>query len=207
MSTFTHRSSARRADVGSGRDHQRPRRDPRPQLLNGTGRTAAASDVLASSFILRESRLPPPLTADRRRPLPLELVPVVHRGRGPGQSSATGLAWATLRSVNAVSVFGVCALTFMMVIYAFERRHPGFVAAFAVGCLFSSAYGFLSGALPFGVVEAIWAVVACRRLLAFRSGGQGPAAFPDAPAARRAAPSPQKNPGGSRGNRAEPGGR
>ncbi|HLW45539.1 MAG TPA: hypothetical protein VKR78_04950 [Acidimicrobiales bacterium] len=61
---------------------------------------------------------------------------------------------------TAVTVYGVCALTFMMVMYALERRHRRFVLAFAVGCLLSSAYGFLAGAWPFGVVEAIWAVLA-----------------------------------------------
>jgi len=72
--------------------------------------------------------------------------------------------------VNAVTVFGICALTFMMVMYALERRHAGFVAAFGVGWLVSSAYGFLSGAWPFGVVEATWAVVAWRRFLVLRWG-------------------------------------
>ena len=71
--------------------------------------------------------------------------------------------------MNAVTLFGVCALSFMMVMYALERRHPAFVAAFALGCLLSSAYGFLSGAWPFGVVEAIWALVAGRRFLAGRA--------------------------------------
>jgi hypothetical protein len=63
----------------------------------------------------------------------------------------------------ALTVFGVVALTFMMVMYALERRHRGFVAAFAVGCLLSSGYGFLSGAWPFGVVELVWTGVALRR--------------------------------------------
>jgi hypothetical protein len=71
--------------------------------------------------------------------------------------------------VNAITLFGVCALSFMMVMYALEGRHRGFVAAFAVGCLVSSAYGFLSGAWPFGVVEAIWALVAGRRFLVSRA--------------------------------------
>jgi hypothetical protein len=62
-----------------------------------------------------------------------------------------------------VTAFGVVALTFMMVMYALERRGRGFVLAFAVGCALSSAYGFLAGAWPFGVVEAIWCVVALRR--------------------------------------------
>jgi hypothetical protein len=56
----------------------------------------------------------------------------------------------------------------MMLMYALERRHPRFILGFAAGCLLSSAYGFLSGAWPFGVVEAVWAVVAARRFLAAR---------------------------------------
>lgn len=63
----------------------------------------------------------------------------------------------------AITIYGVCAVTFMMVMYALERRDRRFIAAFAVGCLLSSVYGFLSGAWPFGVVEAIWSVVALRR--------------------------------------------
>jgi hypothetical protein len=65
----------------------------------------------------------------------------------------------------AVTIYGVCALTFMMLMYALEGRGPTFVLAFAVGCALSSAYGFLSGAWPFGVVEAIWTVIALRRYL------------------------------------------
>jgi hypothetical protein len=67
--------------------------------------------------------------------------------------------------MNAVTIYGVCAVTFMMVMYALESRGRGFVLAFAAGCLLSSAYGFLSGAWPFGVVEAIWAAVAVHRFL------------------------------------------
>ncbi len=64
-----------------------------------------------------------------------------------------------------LTVYGVAALTFMMAMYSLEQRHPRFVLAFAVGCLLASSYGFLSGAWPFGVVEAIWSVVALRRYL------------------------------------------
>ena len=62
-----------------------------------------------------------------------------------------------------ITVYGVVALTFMMTMYALERRGAVFVIAFAGGCILSSIYGFLSGAWPFGVVEAIWAVVAMNR--------------------------------------------
>jgi hypothetical protein len=51
----------------------------------------------------------------------------------------------------------------MMIMYALERRGRVYVLGFAPGCL-SSAYGFLSGGWPFGVVEAVWAIVALRRL-------------------------------------------
>jgi uncharacterized membrane protein SpoIIM required for sporulation len=66
-------------------------------------------------------------------------------------------------STGAVTIYGVCAVSFMMAMYAFERRHRRFILAFAVGCLLSSAYGFLSGAWPFGVVEVIWSGIALRR--------------------------------------------
>jgi hypothetical protein len=72
-----------------------------------------------------------------------------------------------------ITIFGVIALTFMMVMYALERRHPSFVLAFALGCLLSSAYGFMSGAWPFGVVELVWTGVAARRYLGVK--GQWPA--------------------------------
>jgi hypothetical protein len=72
-------------------------------------------------------------------------------------------AWTGLTDAMAVTIYGVCAVTFMMVMYALEGRGRGFVLGFAFGCVLSSIYGFLSGAWPFGVVELIWAGVALRR--------------------------------------------
>ena len=72
-------------------------------------------------------------------------------------------------SSPGITVFGVIALTFMMVMYALERRHTSFVLAFALGCLLSSAYGFMSGAWPFGVVELVWTGVAARRYLGVKA--------------------------------------
>ncbi len=63
----------------------------------------------------------------------------------------------------AVTIYGVIAVTFMIAMYALERRGRGFVLAFAAGCVLSSVYGFLSGAWPFGIAELIWAGVAFRR--------------------------------------------
>ena len=73
-----------------------------------------------------------------------------------------------------ITVYGVLALTFMMSMYALEARGRGFVLAFAVGCALSSGYGFLAGAWPFGVVEAIWALIAVRRYLRLTSVVQPP---------------------------------
>ena len=63
----------------------------------------------------------------------------------------------------AVTIYGVCAVTFMMAMYALEARGRQFVLLFALGCVLSGAYGFLSGAWPFAVVELIWSGVAVRR--------------------------------------------
>jgi hypothetical protein len=62
-----------------------------------------------------------------------------------------------------LTVYGVTVLTFMMLMYALEGRDRKFVLAFALGCALSSSYGFASGAWPFGVIEAIWCVIALYR--------------------------------------------
>jgi predicted membrane-bound mannosyltransferase len=62
-----------------------------------------------------------------------------------------------------LTVFGVAALTFMMLMYALERHDRRFILAFAFGCGLSSVYGFLAGTWPFGVVEAIWTLLALQR--------------------------------------------
>jgi hypothetical protein len=66
-------------------------------------------------------------------------------------------------AMDPVTIFGIAALTFMLLMYALERRDPRFILGFAVGCALSSGYGFLSGAWPFGVVEIVWCGVALRR--------------------------------------------
>jgi hypothetical protein len=65
--------------------------------------------------------------------------------------------------MDALTLFGVLAVTSMMVFYALEDRDRRFILAFAAACLLASAYGFLQGAWPFGVVEAVWAGVAVQR--------------------------------------------
>ena len=66
--------------------------------------------------------------------------------------------------MDALTAFGLFAVTAMLVCYMLEDRSHWFVLAFAGSCALGSAYGFLlQGAWPFGVVEAIWAVAALRR--------------------------------------------
>lgn len=54
----------------------------------------------------------------------------------------------------------------MVIAYALEHRHRAFIALFASACAGSSAYGFLIGSLPFGIVEAVWSAVAMQRFRA-----------------------------------------
>jgi hypothetical protein len=65
--------------------------------------------------------------------------------------------------VNRLTLFGLFAVTAMLVCYAFENRSRWFILAFGIACMLGSVYGFLQGAWPFGVVEAIWSMVAMRR--------------------------------------------
>jgi hypothetical protein len=70
-----------------------------------------------------------------------------------------------------LTVYGVTVLTFMMVMYALEKRGRRFVMAFALGCALSSGYGFASGAWPFGVIEAVWCAIAIHRFFRRDLGG------------------------------------
>jgi len=65
--------------------------------------------------------------------------------------------------MNALTSFGLLAVTAMVVTYALEGRSRWFTLAFAAACGLGSIYGFLQGAWPFGLVEAIWALVAVYR--------------------------------------------
>ena len=65
--------------------------------------------------------------------------------------------------MDSLTLFGALAVSAMLAMYALEARSNWFVLAFAGACLASSAYGFLQGAWPFGVVELIWSGVALRR--------------------------------------------
>jgi hypothetical protein len=65
--------------------------------------------------------------------------------------------------MDKLSVFGFFAVILMLVTYALEKRSSWFILAFSGSCLLGSAYGFLQGAWPFGLVEAVWAWVAARR--------------------------------------------
>lgn len=65
--------------------------------------------------------------------------------------------------MDALTLFGLFAVTAMLVCYALEKRSPWFILMFAGACALGSVYGFLQGAWPFGLVEAVWCMVAARR--------------------------------------------
>ncbi len=65
--------------------------------------------------------------------------------------------------MRALDAFGLIAVTAGLVFYALEKRGAGYILAFAGACVMGSVYGFLQGAWPFGIVEAVWALVALKR--------------------------------------------
>ena len=65
--------------------------------------------------------------------------------------------------MDSLQLFGLFAVTAMLICYALEDRSDRFILGFAAACALGSAYGFLQGAWPFGLVEAVWTVVALRR--------------------------------------------
>ena len=65
--------------------------------------------------------------------------------------------------VDALTWFGLVAVSLMLASYALEDRSPWFILVFAVACVLGSTYGFLQGAWPFGLVEGVWSLVAARR--------------------------------------------
>jgi hypothetical protein len=71
--------------------------------------------------------------------------------------------------MDKLTVFGLFAVSAMLVTYALEKKSTWYVLAFAFSCALGSVYGFLQGAWPFGIVEAIWSVVAARRWWLARS--------------------------------------
>jgi hypothetical protein len=75
--------------------------------------------------------------------------------------------------VDPLTIFGALAVTAMLVFYALEARSAWFVLTFAAACVASSAYGFLQGAWPFGVVELVWSVIALRRWHLRRTAARG----------------------------------
>jgi hypothetical protein len=65
--------------------------------------------------------------------------------------------------MDGLTLFGLVAVTLMLLFYALEERSRWFILGFAGACALGSTYGFLQGAWPFGVVEAVWTLVALRR--------------------------------------------
>src|SRR5713226_7570025 len=92
----------------------------------------------------------------------------IHSKRDPSTSRPQHLSnrnsFARMKSsMDVLTLFGLFAVTAMLLFYALEDRRPWFILAFAGACVLASAYGFLQGAWPFGIIEAIWGLVAIHR--------------------------------------------
>jgi hypothetical protein len=76
--------------------------------------------------------------------------------------------------LDSLTLFGLFAVTAMLVCYSLEARGHIYVLGFAAACVLGSVYGFLQGAWPFGLVEAVWAAVALRRWQRLLRDGAAP---------------------------------
>ena len=65
--------------------------------------------------------------------------------------------------MNGLTLFGLIAVSLMLIFYTLEDRGPLYVLGFAIACAMGSTYGFLQGAWPFGLVEGVWTCVALRK--------------------------------------------
>ncbi|WOJ90829.1 hypothetical protein RZS28_05965 [Methylocapsa polymorpha] len=83
--------------------------------------------------------------------------------------------------MDGLTLFGLIAVCAMLATYALEERSPWFILGFALACCLGSIYGFLQGAWPFGLVEAIWSLVALRRWVVVRRKGARISPKEDAP--------------------------
>jgi hypothetical protein len=77
--------------------------------------------------------------------------------------------------MDALTLFGLFAVSAMLIFYALEPRGAIYILGFAAACALGSAYGFLQGAWPFGLVEGVWSLVALRRYLQARKGAENAA--------------------------------
>jgi hypothetical protein len=116
-------------------------------------RRRTAARFRKADALLREGQSPQRPTA-----LPGTLV-ATFRERGPWRPDNIET------TMDSLTLFGLFAVTLMLVTYALEAKSHWYILAFAGACALGSAYGFLQGAWPFGLVEAIWSMVALRRWL------------------------------------------
>jgi hypothetical protein len=68
--------------------------------------------------------------------------------------------------MDPLTLFGAASVGAMLLCYVLEPRSPWAALGFALACWSSAIYGWLAGAWPFTVIEAVWGVVALRRFLA-----------------------------------------
>jgi len=61
---------------------------------------------------------------------------------------------------DALSLFGLAAVSASLLCYVMEARSPWWTLGFAAANLAAAIYGFLQGAWPFGLIELFWMAAA-----------------------------------------------
>lgn len=74
--------------------------------------------------------------------------------------------------MDPLTLFGLAAVTAMLLFYAFEDVSAWCVLGFAVSCALAAVYAFLIGSWPFAIVEAVWTVIALKRWQKRRLAGK-----------------------------------
>ena len=72
-----------------------------------------------------------------------------------------------------VELFGITAVTAMVIFYALERRSHRYVLAFSISCAAAALYALLIGSWPFAIVESVWCIIALRRWVLARRAEVG----------------------------------
>ncbi len=70
-----------------------------------------------------------------------------------------------MEPLSVLNILGAIDLAIMLIFYAMEPKSRNYTLLFGLTCIGSSVYGFLSGTWPFGVIEAIWTILALKKYI------------------------------------------
>lgn len=71
--------------------------------------------------------------------------------------------------MSGTELFGIAAVTVMVIAYALENRGAPYVLVFSLACVAAAVYAVRIRAWPFAAVETVWSIIAFRRWTRVRS--------------------------------------